>query len=86
MSSRKTRAGGRSIDWNSVGRRLRELRGFDITQSEFAERIGVSQGYYSLVERGEREVGPEILLRISNVCGKSIEWLLTGKEFNTRVD
>jgi len=72
------------IDWKTVGRRLRELRGFDVTQAEFARRIGVSQGYYSLVERGEREVGPEILLRISNDCGKSMEWLLTGKEFSTR--
>ncbi len=74
----------RSIDWNAVGRRLRELRGFDITQAEFAKRIGVSQGYYSLAERGQREIGPEILLRISHEAGKSIEWLLTGKSSTTK--
>jgi transcriptional regulator with XRE-family HTH domain len=68
-----------SIDWEIVGRRLRELRGFDVTQAEFAERIGVSQGYLSSAERGLREIGPEILLRISREYGKSIEWLLTGK-------
>jgi len=50
-----------------------------VTQAEFAERIGVSQGYLSSAERGLREIGPEILLRISREYGKSIEWLLTGK-------
>jgi len=84
LSRRKTRTGAPLIDWKAFGKRLRELRGFDVTQAEFARRIGVSQGYYSLVERGEREAGPEILLRISNACGKSLEWLLTGREFGTR--
>ena len=61
------------------GRRIRELRGFYITQAEFARRIGVSQGHLSYVERGEKEMGAEILLKISREFGKSIEWLLTGE-------
>ena len=84
MSRRQTRSGESVIDWRRVGKRLRELRGFELTQAELARRLGVSQGYYSLVERGEREVGPEILLRISREFGKSMEWLLTGKEFGVR--
>ena len=68
-----------SVDWRAVGRRLRELRGFDLTQAEIAERIGVSQGYLSLAERGECEIGAEILLRIAHEFGKSVEWILTGK-------
>jgi hypothetical protein len=32
------------------------------------------------MERGRVEIGAEILLRISQEFGKSIEWLLTGKE------
>ncbi|MGA9864103.1 MAG: helix-turn-helix transcriptional regulator [Terriglobales bacterium] len=66
-----------------MGRRLRELRGFDMTQADFARRIGVSQGYLSSAERGQREIGPEILVRISHEYGKSIEWLLTGKASTT---
>jgi hypothetical protein len=31
------------------------------------------------MERGEKEIGAEILLRISREFGKSIEWLLTGE-------
>jgi DNA-binding XRE family transcriptional regulator len=68
------------FDWESVGRRIRELRGFQMTQKEFAKRIGVSQGHFSYIERGEKEIGAEILLRISREFGKSIEWLLTGED------
>jgi transcriptional regulator with XRE-family HTH domain len=67
-----------SFEWESVGRRIRELRGFHMTQEEFARRIGVSQGHLSYMERGEKEIGVEILLKISQEFGKSIEWLLTG--------
>jgi transcriptional regulator with XRE-family HTH domain len=67
------------LDWEKVGRRVRELRGFDITQAEFARRIGVSQGHLSHIEHGETEMGAEILLKISQQFGKSIEWLLTGR-------
>jgi transcriptional regulator with XRE-family HTH domain len=68
-----------SFDWENVGRRVRELRGFDLTQQEFARRIGVSQGHLSYMERGEKEIGAEILLKISKEFGRSIEWLLTGE-------
>jgi transcriptional regulator with XRE-family HTH domain len=68
-----------TIDWKIVGRRLRELRGFDITQIDLAQELGISQGQLSRYERGESEIGPEILLRISNRFGKTIEWILTGK-------
>jgi hypothetical protein len=33
-----------------------------------------------MIEKGKVKVGAEILLRISLEFGKSIEWLLTGKE------
>ena len=62
-----------------MGRRIRELRGFDITQSEFAQRIGISQSYLSTVEHGHVEVGAEVLLAISKEFEKSLEWLLTGE-------
>jgi transcriptional regulator with XRE-family HTH domain len=78
MSKGKTRS-ERSVDWKLVGRRIRELRGFDMTQEEFARRIGVSQNYLSTMEHGKVQIGAEILLRISQEFGKSIEWLLTGE-------
>ena len=79
MSRRISLAKSGSIDWRAVGRRVRELRGFETTQEEFAQRIGVSQSYLSTVEHGHVEVGAEVLLAISTEFAKSLEWLLTGK-------
>jgi transcriptional regulator with XRE-family HTH domain len=67
------------IDWKAVGRRLRELRGFDTRQKDFARQIGISQGQLSRYEKGKSEIGAEILLRISQELRVTIEWLLTGK-------
>jgi HTH-type transcriptional regulator/antitoxin PezA len=69
-----------SVDWKAVGRRVRELRGFDVNQAEFAQELGVSQGQLSRYEKGQNEIGAEVLLRISQKFDKSIECLLTGKE------
>jgi transcriptional regulator with XRE-family HTH domain len=67
-----------SINLCAIGRRIRELRGFEITQVEFARRIGIAQSYLSALERGEKEPGASVLLAISKEFGKSIDWLLTG--------
>ena len=81
MKSRSNSRGPEApLDWKNVGRRVRELRGFDITQAELARRIGVSQGHLSHIERGDTEMGAEVLMRISREFGKSIEWLLTGED------
>jgi transcriptional regulator with XRE-family HTH domain len=56
-----------------VGRRIRETRRLDMTQAEFAARIGLSQNYLSTMERAKAEIGAEI----SREFAKSVEWLLT---------
>ncbi len=68
------------IDWKAVGRRVRELRGFDIHQAHFASELRVSQGQLSRYEQGRSEIGAEVLLRLARKSGKTIEWLLTGKD------
>jgi len=67
------------LDLRSIGRRIRELRGFDMTQQEFARRIGVAQSHLSALEHGEREPGSSVLLAISREFGRSVDWLLTGE-------
>ena len=79
-STKRSGIASTRVDWNAVGRRLRELRGFDVTQQEFARRIGVSQNHLSMMERGKVEIGAEILLRIGLEFSKNLEWLLTGEE------
>jgi transcriptional regulator with XRE-family HTH domain len=78
--SRKNTPKPVSVDWKAVGRRIRELRGFDMTQADLAHRIGVSQGYLSTVEHGQGEVGAEVLLAITKQFDRSLEWLLTGEK------
>lgn len=51
-----------------------------MTQRQFAKRVGVSQGYLSALENGEKEPGGAVLLAISREFGKSVDWLLTGEE------
>jgi transcriptional regulator with XRE-family HTH domain len=68
------------IDWRNVGRRLREIRGFDSNQAEFARELGVSQGQLSRYEQGSSEIGAAVLLRLARKSGKTIEWLLTGSD------
>ena len=68
------------IDWKAVGRRVRELRGFDVHQAQFAHDVNVSQGQLSRYEQGRSEIGSEVLLRLARKSGRTIEWLLTGKD------
>jgi len=68
------------IDWKAVGRRLRELRGYDPSQEKFARELRISQGQLSRYERGKSDISAEILLRISQQSGRSMEWILTGRE------
>jgi len=80
MSQSRTKSKERAqIDLPAIGRRIRELRGFDMTQAQFSRRIGVTQSYLSALEHGEKEPGSAVLLAISKEFGRSVDWLLTGK-------
>lgn len=68
-----------TVDWRAVGRRLRELRGFDVKQADFAKELGISQAQLSRYEKGKSEMGAAVLLRIARKFGKSMEWVLTGE-------
>ena len=69
-----------AIDWKTVGRGVRELRSFEVVQAEFARELGISHGQLSRYEKGRSEIGTEILLRLARRSGKTVEWLLTGKD------
>jgi transcriptional regulator with XRE-family HTH domain len=68
------------VDWKAVGRRIRELRGFETKQSDLADAIGIAQSHISAIERGQKEIGAIILLRLARLYGRSLEWILTGRE------
>jgi transcriptional regulator with XRE-family HTH domain len=68
-----------SPDLKALGRRLRELRGFELTQEEFANELGVSQSQLSKFERGVAAPPAEVLFFVKRRFGVSLDWLLTGE-------
>jgi transcriptional regulator with XRE-family HTH domain len=68
-----------SPDLKALGRRLRELRGFDLTQKEFAQELGVSQSQLSKYERGVAAPPADILFFVKKRFRVSVDWLLTGE-------
>jgi transcriptional regulator with XRE-family HTH domain len=67
------------LDLRAIGRRVREIRGFDLKQTEFAQILGISQTQLSKYERGKSVPTPEILLRLKRFSGRTIDWILTGE-------
>jgi transcriptional regulator with XRE-family HTH domain len=65
-------------DMRSLGRRIRQVRGFDVTQDAFAKRLGISQSQLSKYERGIVAPPADVLIRIKEEFRVSIDWLLTG--------
>lgn len=79
MPSREKKSRNVSVDLKAIGRRIRELRGFDTTQVELARRLGVAQSHLSALEHGDTQPCAAVLLAIRREFGKSIDWLLTGE-------
>jgi transcriptional regulator with XRE-family HTH domain len=79
MRSREKQSRKVSVDTKAIGRRIRELRGFDTTQVDLARRLGVAQSHLSALEHGETQPCATVLLAIKREFGKSIDWLLTGE-------
>jgi DNA-binding XRE family transcriptional regulator len=68
-----------SLDLRAMGSRIRALRG-EVLQKEFAVRIGISQGQLSKIESGRLAPTVEILVRLANEFGKSLDWIVAGKK------
>lgn len=66
-------------DLRAVGRRIRELRGFDLSQEELAKELGIGQSQLSKYERGATVPTADILFLIKQRFRVSIDWLLTGE-------
>lgn len=68
------------VDLKAIGRRIREIRGFDLRQAEFARMLGIGQTQLSKYELGQSTPTMQILLKLKTYSGKSADWILTGEE------
>jgi transcriptional regulator with XRE-family HTH domain len=56
------------------------MRGFDLTQAEFAQLFGIGQAQLSKYEIGLNVPTVELLLKLKAYSGRSIDWILTGQD------
>jgi transcriptional regulator with XRE-family HTH domain len=78
MSVKKKTSAEDHADSKTIGRRIRQIRGFDLTQEEFARKLGISQSQLSKYERGLALPAPEVLIQMKKSLNVSLDWLLTG--------
>ena len=63
----------------TVGERIRDIREKrGMTQDKLAEAADISKSFLSEIENDKRNVGAQILLRIANALGASVDYLLQG--------
>lgn len=66
-------------------RRIRDLRpDHDLTQTQLAKILGMSQTGYSKYETGENDIPTEILIRLSQLYNVNIDYLLDQTDRKTR--
>ncbi len=63
-----------------MGRRIREIRGFDLSQAEFGEILGVGQRQLSKYESGQAAPSLDVLARLKAYSQKSLDWIITGEQ------
>lgn len=65
------------MDYKLIGNKVREARlKYGLTQEKLAELVGISDSYMGLIERGERILSVETLVKLSLALGVSTDWLL----------
>lgn len=62
-----------------MNERIKQIRrDLGLTQTEFAERIGLKQNSIALIESGKRNISDQAVLSICREYGVNEEWLRTG--------
>lgn len=62
--------------------RLRDIREKQqLTTQEVAEKVGISKGYYSMIENGKRGLSYPLAVKIANVFNKKPDDIFFKHEF-----
>ncbi len=65
------------MDYKRLGKRIREERQrLHLTQAQLAEDIDISDTYMGAIERGERSLTLDTLVRLVNRLGVTVDYLL----------
>lgn len=69
------------LSYNTVGdymdNRIKDLReDRDLTQTQVAEAIGITQRKYSYIETGTQQLTDEILVKLAKFYGVTVDYIL----------
>lgn len=65
------------MDYKRLGVRIREERKrLNLTQAQLAEAVDISDTYMGAIERGERSLTLDTLVRLVNRLGVTVDYLL----------
>ena len=66
-----------NVDYVLIGSRIKSARrDLSMTQEQLAEKLEVSVGYVSQVERGITRISLDLLGAISQILGRNIAWFV----------
>ncbi|MBD5472827.1 MAG: helix-turn-helix transcriptional regulator [Lachnospiraceae bacterium] len=66
------------MDYKRLGERIREeRRRLNLTQAQLAEDIDISDTYMGAIERGERSLTLDTLIRLVNRLGVTVDYMLS---------
>lgn len=72
------------MDYKKLGERIREeRRRLNLTQAQLAEAIDISDTYMGAIERGERSLTLDTLVRLVNRLGVTVDYLLSDSVTDT---
>ena len=65
------------IDYQTMGTKIRQKRKeLGLTQEKVSEKLDLSESFYSRIERGERVLSLETLMKIAGFYNLSLDYLL----------
>ena len=65
------------VDYQALGAKIKSRRqALGLTQERVSEKLDLSESFYSRVERGERVISVETLIKIANYFNLSLDYLL----------
>lgn len=71
------------MDYKRLGERIREERQkLNLTQAKLAEAVDISDTYMGAIERGERSLTLDTLVRLANRLGVTVDYLLSDSVSN----
>lgn len=75
------------VNFKIVGMRVKETRNLNqISQADLAEQIDMSVSYISHIETAKKQASLEVLVRIANALGVTVDYLLNGNQTNDSVE